>query len=256
MRTGPISPTAVRRAFCKYATRMRLLDTLTFSTTLKLYRPTLPPTIDGLNLHEFISALTTAGLLHPAEKPLHAWIKFGASIAADTRLPPTRGALGLDGHVAWDLCQFRKSPDQMARGLRALGRRPIYRAYLELGSPGEELRQHLRASKRILDGEEFTLDTWTLEVGPVETLRLTSDDHYLSGWLALGLTGPGHVPPWQSRSLVASASAHPDLQRLMRLCRSHWPVPVSPFPAALDLSPLPHDWTWGLSEYLLPTRAA
>lgn len=234
---------------------MRLLHTPTFSTTLKLYRPTLPPSITGPNLFEFIGALTHAGLLHPAGRPLHAWIKFGPSIAADTRLPPTRGALGLDGPVAWDLCQFRKSTDQMARGLRALGGRSIYRAYLELGAPADDLRQHLRTAKRILDGEEFTLDTWTLEIGPVETFRLASDDHYLSGWLALGLTGPGHVPPWQSRSLLAIAPAHPDLQRLAQICRSHWPVAASPLPT-LPLTPYPTDWTWGLSEYPLPTRAA
>ena len=108
---------------------------------------------------------------------------------------------------------------------------------------------------------DLTLDSWSLEMGPIESYDLSSAHRFLVGWISVNLSGYGYLYPWTLTELRARAEALPEVEHVAELCRSMWPVPAEspglrrkwgrrqmgelwPYPE----TNLPMDWYWGLHE--------
>jgi hypothetical protein len=222
------SPTGPHFAF---GPAMPIASAISYTTSLKLYRPTRPPTLTTTALAQFISKLTFL----EDQGQISLSLNFGPHIDADSRHPS-----------CFDLSHPCPSLRHLIQSLTDHPA-PIYRGAISLGDISPDLATHLSHAKRLLEGEELSLSQLSIEIGPVEALRLATDDHFLVGWIGLNFSGPGHVSPWQLRSFVDRASRHSDLQSLFDLCRQTWPVsPACSLPR--PRYPVPWDWQWGIFD--------
>lgn len=219
---------------------MALLDHLTFTTVLKLYRPTQPPRITAGELGQFLIQLADLDFLQ-RYGGIEANLRLGQPIDADT-LPISSAS------APWDMVQSAQSARELGWLLRG-NNETVYRASIRLGQARPELLAHLAQSKKLLEGEDLQLSECSLEIGPVEALRLVSDDHFMVGWMSINFSGLGHVALWESRRFLDQAGRHPALQRLMALCRAKWPtMGQAEHRLPRPRYPLPWDWNWGICE--------
>lgn len=100
-----------------------------------------------------------------------------------------------------------------------------------------------------------------LELGPIDTFKLSSSRSWVVGWISVSLSGNGYLYPWKLKELVQRAEGSAKLQGLLQVCRRTWPVKAER-PGLLtllrrarmkDLWPYDTlsrrwDWYWGLAE--------
>lgn len=75
--------------------------------------------------------------------------------------------------------------------------------------------------------QPFIPDSWSLEIGPVESSSLDSAPFHV-GWIRVGISGYGYLWPWTFKDVVARAQANHGMQALMDLCKQARPVPPEP----------------------------
>ena len=198
-------------------------------------------------------------------------VRFGSSIDQDdkpTNWPepvlegPSGGGIFATRTIDYDAqdTDLPSLPD-LAGALATLGRRMIYRANLSLGHVVLPIYEGLRREASAENEVSLGLDSWSLEVGPIVSYDLATEEPYHVGWVAVQMGGYGYLYPWKFRDLISRAEALPSLQALTNLCRRTWPVAPGPPPrnvvearkAMGDLWPYhradqPWDWSWGLQE--------
>jgi hypothetical protein len=102
----------------------------------------------------------------------------------------------------------------------------------------------------------------SIQVGPIYAHDLATEPPVPTvGWIGAGISGSGYFFPWTFREVVARAESTPQVQRMMELCRSVWPVKPS-LPGkkiiqlrenyaslwAYDDFDRPWDWMWWPQE--------
>jgi hypothetical protein len=108
---------------------------------------------------------------------------------------------------------------------------------------------------------DLYLDQWFMEIGPIISCDLGSEDLFHVGWLSVSLSGYGYLYPWTFAELVQRAEGDSSIRRVTELCRATWPVEAGRRDRRQktlrkrmgDLWPYPEidrpwDWYWGLSE--------
>jgi len=237
---------------------------MSFYKSLKLFRPGKPPIITGPELAQFI--LTLEQLPCFEDRTGH-WLKIkcGKSIDQDDKpaewMRPTETPFILEcAEIEWDFSQHHIPTLQKVRDILKRHRRPIYRAAVKLGPVRHDLFEHLKRDACEDNELALSLDTVSLEIGPVECYDLGSELGYSPGWMEIAISGYGYLFPWTFKDLVQKADSHPTLIRLKTLCQERWPVPpqllsesqVSMVREIGELWPYPLDqpldWMWGLAE--------
>lgn len=203
--------------------------TMSFQTSLFLYRPQPPRGLTAAKLAGFVRGFAALGLSKPDY--LAYQVKFGKSVDQDDRgttwCESASGSwIGVVRSIEYD-AEDRNVPDlaNLADALDGLSERPIYRAWLGLGDlvrpvydalwrePSEENEKQLG----------FNLG-WSIEVGPIESHDMGGEGPFRVGWLAVSLSGQGDPYPWTYRDLIARAEAVPGVSDLLGICRRTWPI--------------------------------
>jgi hypothetical protein len=238
---------------------------MSFYTGINFTRPLRPPQITGSNLADFFARLFALNLIKPTHQ-IGIQLRFGDRIDADDKpinyLEPTSDLISSVRTIKLDVDESDQSPDQMLSLLRKCSQ-PIYRAFISLGSATNAFYRYMEVPEFAnSDPDSLALDSWSFSIAPISSRSLSSDQDFNVGWIALTLSGYGHIYPWPWPQLAAHIASHPDIARAMDLCRSTWPVPsLAPDRAAIkqrqamgDLWPFPNelkrpwDWFWTLAE--------
>lgn len=231
---------------------------MSFYSSLFYYRPGPPALVTTENLAAYLRAfekLEISEISHPELIQL----RFRRATDVDQDRPWGQanepGTLD-ESNIDWDVNEATDSLTQMA--VRVAGAsRIIHRASINLGMPKHSIFQTLMVdTPENLNG--FAPDTWTLEIGPVESFALDSDRFFFVGWVAIRLHGNGYFFPRTLAEMAGRAEQNADLQRVMELCRSTWPVEgkvpdrrqIQARRAIGELWPYPTlerpwDWYWG-----------
>ncbi|HET6881969.1 MAG TPA: hypothetical protein VFI31_17515 [Pirellulales bacterium] len=236
---------------------------MAFFTTLKFYRPTAPASVSGEALAAFIGAFDKLGVASVYGK-LSVDLKFGKAIDADKKpahwLEPIGNGIATTAEIRWDVSARCGSLEDVI-GLIKDRREPLYRAYVQLGNAVDEVTSGVQRIGSPENEVSLTLDSWSLELGPIHTSSLSVDDSIFVGWMSLNLSGYGYLYPWSFVDLVRRAEAVSAIAKVTSLCRATWPVTTGkpgrreryarnkmgdlwPYPS----KEMPLDWYWGLSE--------
>jgi hypothetical protein len=236
---------------------------MSFDTTLQYYRPTEPPRVTGADLARFVRGFHDLKLVDEDGRRT-VQVKFGEAIDQDERPTswnePVNNVVSVSREIEWDL-NDRCESLQAAADWLAEHPRPVYRAYLDLGLATDEVFEHLRRIDSPENDVNLLLDSWSLEIGPVESHDIEAQRVFHVGWISVEISGHGYLYPWTFAELVQRAEDHPSLRRLTEFCRTVWPVrPLRPNGWTRrgrkrmgELWPYreldrPWDWFWGLCE--------
>jgi hypothetical protein len=234
---------------------------MSFYTVLHFYRPRTPPVITGAALAKFVRAVDR---LHVSEVkyPQTVQVKFGKAIDQDeepsTWSEQVNRGICVSKEIEWDVAIQCESLRAVSEGLVSHNR-PVYRAFIELGSATTDIFQHLARVNSPENNVDLTLDSWSLEIGPVISAALDSEVQFHIGWISVNLSGYGYLYPWTPAELVERAEKHSGIRQVMELCKKTWPVePKRPDlhhtkmrEQMGDLWPyseidVPWDWYWGI----------
>ena len=235
---------------------------MSFYTSLHFVRSTPPPRVTGTSLAEFIRKFNGLDVADD-NGSLLAKIKFGERIDQDKKptiwREPINAVIATLKEIEWDIEKEFHSIPEMADAL-ARHHGNVYRAFISLGGAKAEVCRPLQRLNSPENKVDLTLDTWSFEIGPVKSSSLNSIPLF-AGWMAVKLSGSGYLFPWTFADLHERAEAHPDIRRVMDLCRSKWPVaPEQPDRGLQKLRrkmakfwpfaqiDIPRNWYWGLSE--------
>jgi hypothetical protein len=160
----------------------------------------------------------------------------------------------------WDLQSYCPSLKGICRLLTSHTKN-IYRAAIDLGCATPDICKLLTRDKCADNELELHLDGWALEIGPVFSSFLGSEDDFFVGWVSLSISGNGYLFPWTFAELVQRAESNAGIRKVRDLCRKTWPVDSKPpnlrekkirrrmgdrWPySRIDL---PWDWFWGIEE--------
>jgi hypothetical protein len=204
---------------------------MSFYSGFRLCRPTKPPVITGPALASFIEAFEALGLVRP-EGFLYLSVKFGRSIDRDdkdtTIYTPVMPGISNVRSIEWDL-----EPDKLAGRrdiIEHLGvhDRPIYRAEVGLGGMTDELHAYVNSTQGFDDEPNLNLDGWSLSILPQPAGLLNTEEQFFTGWIGVGMSGPGYLFPLTLPDLIRRAETHPGLVALADLCRRTWLVTTAP----------------------------
>ncbi len=232
-------------------------------TSLLFYRPTEPPPITAVALASFLRSFAELSAARD-DASAAAQIKFGATVDTDDTPASwdeeVAEGIFVERTLAWDLTVQAASIHKLADAL-AHRSATLYRAVLELGPPDSGLCQQLQRPPEDKNDRGLSLERWSLDIGPVHSAAIGSDDFFVIGWVSLRLSGTGSLFPWTFERLVQRAETHPAVRQATELCKTTWPVdPEQPTPRLRrrrqrlgELWPLadmdaPLDWCWGLLE--------
>ncbi|HEY1066462.1 MAG TPA: hypothetical protein VGE52_10150, partial [Pirellulales bacterium] len=165
------------------------------------------------------------------------------------------------GEPEWDLETNRfQSLKELSKALGG-DRRRVCRGYLRLGYLTDELHTAISRVTPQEDEVDFTPDTFSLHIEPIECVSLSDEQSVRVGWIAAAISGDGYLFPWTLRDAVSKLESRPELKALMELCRTTWPLNNdAPDEATVKvrreiggLWPYtdfrkPWDWYWGCAE--------
>lgn len=238
---------------------------MSFWTSLYYTRPTAPPAITGDDLARFLLAFD--GLSVTRDRALRSLqVKFGKSIDHDKKPTswiewnPSLPEIGTTASIEWDLDHHGSLSLVDAAGLVTGRAHRVYRAFVDLGGACESICNALR-----VDAPENTaglhVGGWALECGVIEASHMGDGTEFQVGWIAVSLSGGGYCFPKPRREVLRDAARHPDVQRVMELCRRTWPVaPARPGWSVRrqrkrmgelwphDSFDEPMDWFWTMHE--------
>jgi hypothetical protein len=232
---------------------------MSFYTSIKYYRPGRPPQVTCDQFARFVSALCDTRAFGTDASDLRSlMVRLGDRIKRD-RL----GILSDSQKCPCDI-ELEYAPRELQEIIDCLAGddRSIYRAWVSLGEPINEVTNPIRHSGHPENEEGFCPDALSVGIGPVELAHLDSHRGWLVGWISLDISSQGYLFPWTFREVVEKLEAIPAVQRLMKVCRELWPVPPDPPPPELveqrrqnadylwpyDDLEKPMDWYWGLHE--------
>lgn len=229
---------------------------MSFYSKLSFYSPNAPLILTGTDLAAFVSAFASLGLADKDKQGLIGYhVKFGRAIDQDEQ--PTDE----DEPILFDIEKGRlPSIDHLANELAGLNG-SICRSHLMLGHIDGDISDQVKRRPSKENNSGLVLDVWNLEIGPIESYKIDTDDPFRVGWVAVGMSGYGYLYPWSFRGLIDRAEAITPIRKLMDLCRRTWPVaPEEPSLRVIqmrkemgDLWPYPDidrplDWYWGLVD--------
>jgi hypothetical protein len=200
-----------------------------------------------------------------ADDDLRYEVKYGPQVDADDRGIESvewdeSGALGTVGEYPWDRSASFPTLGAMADSLDA-DSRPVYRAWLALGSLHPEAAAALTREPSEDNEVGLYLSTLSFTVGPVRVRGLGSEAEALVGWMGLTVGGPGYFFPWEYREARKRAEGVGLVNALAEVCRRTWPV--RPVPASAEVIAarrelselwlyddvrLPQGWWWFADE--------
>jgi hypothetical protein len=233
-------------------------------TSLQYYRPRTPPAVTADNLSRFIAALRDTRAL--TDSGLFCLqVKFGQSIDQDEKdanwLENIADGIATTNEVQWDINVPNPSGLQEMIDRLAGDQRRVYRAYIDLGTPTDEVLKPITRTNSPENEVDFCPDSISIELGPVHLHTLASDQPALVGWISIHVSGYGYLYPWTLRDTVARLESTPATRHIMDACRSFWPVSSPPPDAEIlklrrqvpELWPYedyakPWDWYWGVNE--------
>jgi hypothetical protein len=158
---------------------------------------------------------------------LHLELKFGKAIDQDrfptTWTQPITEIIGTAEGIDWDVSADLASSDALVEELKKHPQ-PIYRAFLSLGSVVDEISVTLTRHPSPENEIPLGLYSLDLELGPIDTFKLSSSRPRVVGWISVAISGNGYLYPWKLRDLVQRAEGSAKLQELMQVCRRTWPV--------------------------------
>jgi hypothetical protein len=164
--------------------------------------------------------------------------------------------------IEWDINHQNVTLDDAIR-LLSNHERTIYRASINLGALGDDVRKCLQ-TRRPDDGE-VNLELWdcSLHLGPVELFDLVGEERFQVGWMDLSFGGNGYLYPWTPRNLTTIGGSLEALQPITELCRRRFPIEddrrrvsrseIAARQAMGELWPFrdlerDFDWFWGVCE--------
>jgi hypothetical protein len=219
--------------------------------------------ITGASLAEFLLSFEH---LQVSKTPgsVSANVKFGKAIDTDEKPTvweePVNEYVSVTQSLQWDLEIKRESLGALAS---AIGKhnKTIYRAFIQLGAVVSPICRSLTRMPSPENKLGLTLDSWSLEIGPIMSGSLESEQPFFVGWISLSLSGNGYLFPWTFAELFQRATVNPAIQQVTELCKATWPVEakrpdrrIQKFRQQMgELWPyaetdLPWDWYWGVSE--------
>jgi hypothetical protein len=217
----------------------------------------------GDDLGRFIAELRAADVLTGGGfQYLH--IKFGDAIDQDENdaswSEEIAPRISVMREIEWDL-EINK-PAGLAEMIAAVtsDSRRIYRGMVSLGTATNAVLEPITRTGSPENKIDFNPYDLSVEIGPVEIHTLESDKA-LVGWIGVSFHGYGYLYPWTLRDVVDRIDRSPEIQRMMQVCRSFWPVPERALDPRIvelrkEVKPLwpydrydkPWDWYWGVRE--------
>ncbi len=237
---------------------------MSFYTTLSFYHSTTPPKLTGADLAAFVSMFGSLGLSKPGEGTVSYGIKFGQSIDQDDEPisvddPPING-ISVVNFPTYDAEGQLESLAELAEALKSIDG-TIYRASLSLGLVSDSIFDAVCRQPSEENDIPLQINHWGLEIGPILSYSLGSDEIYMVGLIAVNLNGYGYLYPWTFRELIDRVEAVSPIAGLMEGCRRLWPIaPREPEPEVIEArqrmgelwpyprADLPWDWFWALGE--------
>jgi hypothetical protein len=164
---------------------------MSFYTSLQFYRPTRPPRLTGESLARFVAAF--AGLrVAEDDGPLTVEVKFGEAIDQDDRPSawdePVYETISVVREIEWDVEVQCASSREVPDALEGYDR-PLYRALIQLGKATTDIRRHMGRVGSPENEVDLRLTDWSLEIGPMASFDLGSEDLFQVGWISVGLSG-------------------------------------------------------------------
>lgn len=236
---------------------------MSFYSSLMFYRPTEPPVVTGQSLAAFVRAFDNLGVAE-GNGLIGAQLKFGERIDQDEKPAiweiPVVDCVFQTAEIEWDFTPNCQSLSELASELTGK-HESVYRGHLFFNNATGEICQQLQRRDSPENKIDLTLDGWSMEIGPIESVSLSSERTFTVGWMSVNISGWGYLFPWTTAELVERAERLPRIRRVMELCRETWPVSRSP-PSCRErvarrrmgeLWPyprrdLPWDWYWGVHE--------
>ncbi len=232
-------------------------------TSLDFYRPTAPPIITGEQLARFVRAFAKLGVSTDGY-PMTIELKFGKAIDQDEKpsleYEQVYKTIWAPKESDLDLEEERRSLKSVSSVLSGK-KKTIYRAFIGLGAATKEIFDHLARIKSPENETDLTLDSWSLQIDPIMSSSLGSDDQFFVGWISVGISGYGYLYPWTPADLVRRAESHPGIRKVKMLCQKTWPVEsgepnqqvkkLRKRMGALwpyDRVDIQWDWYWGIEE--------
>lgn len=236
---------------------------MSFYTSLDFYRPCTPPVITGQSLAKFIKRFEALEIC-TRKRGLSVEIKFGKGIDEDEK--PSLEYEQIH-KLVWAPKDFNWDVQESCSSLKAVTRlllprkEHVYRAFIELGWATSDICKLLTRGRSPDNEAELHLDGWALEIGPIISTMLGSEDRFFVGWIRVGISGYGYLFPWTFQELVERADSHPGIGKLKDLCRTTWPIKAKQLTRRekemrermkeewpYDKKNLPWDWYWGINE--------
>jgi hypothetical protein len=234
---------------------------MSFYSTAYFYRPSRPPTITGKTLAEFCRRFVDLNVA-TMEFRQTLQIKFGKHIDDDNRPSPSIIVFEDEyepSDAEWDIDVQYESFAEMSKVLSSSDM-VVYRAFIELGMAPAGVRDEISRNNSSENEIDLTLGDWSLQIGPISIADMASEPVQV-GWIALAISGPGYLFPWQPADLVARLEKNALIMTATELCKTMWPVQPDPPVERQDdsrrqsrsLRPndaldRPSDWYWGVSE--------
>src|SRR5206468_3429898 len=139
----------------------------------------------------FVAAFGDLGVSDEAP-PVTVKVKFGEAIDQDEcpidSQEPVFETISVVREIEWDLETECRSLRAVAEALRA-HTRPVYRAFLALGRADEEFSRPLARVDSPENDVDLWLNEWSLEIGPITSADLGTEEPFLVGWISLSLSG-------------------------------------------------------------------
>lgn len=236
---------------------------MSFYTSLIYHRPGTPPLVKSADLSNFLRRIHDTKLLDEGGGTTLK-IKFGKSIDYNKKrtwhLKRLTSGLFSYQEIEWDLELSDATLLEMIERI-ASDQRTIYRAFVILGNPIQDVLRPLTRQNSPENEIDFLPFDLSLELGPIECGDLASAEPQHVGWIGLGLSGSGYLFPWTFPDVLQRLQASPEIQIITEVCRSFWPV-IEPATKSLftriresvvgktttNATVVPSDWAWGLNE--------
>jgi hypothetical protein len=237
---------------------------MSFWTSCKFYRPRTPPLVRCADLAAFVERLSSLSVVE--ENYFYgAKVAFGTAIDEDDQastyyIPVTDdGVIQEAGEIEWDWTANHESLAELAAELRKAPTKPVYRAFVSLGSLAEPARIALSRPPVPQNDVPLSLDGLSLEIDRIEIYDHDQDAPIHCGWMSVNVGGQGYPFPWTKREVLQRLESEPHVVALADLCRRTWPVPNEPLPPQFvklrrelkhywlyDDPAKPWDWYWGV----------
>jgi len=223
---------------------------MSFFSSLVYYRPGPPPKVTGDGLSQLIRGILNSEFVTDSRDTLE--VKFGDAIDPESDEED-------EDEIDWDIAG-QYSLSEMIDALSS-DQRLICRADVSFKTPCDSLLDSISRRDSPENEVDLNPDCMAIEIRPVKIRRLENEEPFHVGWASMYFSGYGYLYPWTLRDVVARAESSQEMQHLMQLCRSHWPVAGSmadPSVVALrkrlgelwpyDKFDKPWDWCWGVVE--------